>query len=240
MRRPVARRFPLSVRPLVWERATRVLESLLCGVLVAVSVTVAAPRTARACSCEPSDLAARRDAATAVFEGRVRAIAREGSAEVGPARLRVTLEVVQTWKGADAEEVVVMTTTDASACGVPFTVGHSFLVYAASDDTGALVAGLCGGTKPREESDEDVAALGAGVTPVDVQDAPARTRATPPGAGGCASCHVGTARGPTANADGSPMTAASLMTIGALGALAAARRRIRSRRRARAPGELSP
>jgi hypothetical protein len=171
-----------------------------------------------------------------VFEGRVRAIAREGSAEVGPARLAVTLEVVQTWKGADAEEVVVMTMTDSAACGVPFEQGRSYLVFAASDASGALSAGLCGGTKPREESDEDVAALGAGVTPVDVQDAPARARTTSPGAGGCASCHVGAAFAYADTTSG----ASSSLALGLIAALAAARRRTRSRRRARAPRDLSP
>ena len=236
MLRPAARCTPLSVRRPFRERSARLLGSLLLGALVAASAALAAPPAARACSCEPTDLAARSDAATAIFEGRVRAVAREGSAEVGPSRLRVTLEVVQTWKGADAEEVVVTTMTDAAACGVPFEPGRSYLVFAASDGASALSAGLCGGTKPREEADEDVAALGAGVTPVEVEDAPARARTTPPGAGGCASCHIGAASGRART----PTELGALMTVGVLGALAAARRRNRSRRRARAPRDLSP
>jgi hypothetical protein len=236
MLRPAARRFPLSLHHPFWKRATHLLGPLLLGALVAASATLAAPPAACACSCEPTDLAARSDAAAAVFEGRVRAVAREGSAEVGPSRLRVTLEVVQTWKGADAEEIVVTTMTDSAACGVPFEPGRSYLVFAASDGANALSTGLCGGTKPREEADEDVAALGAGVTPVEVQDAPARARTTPPGAGGCASCHIGAASGRARTTTG----LGALMTVGVLGAFAAARRRSRSRRRARAPRDLSP
>ncbi len=193
--------------------------------------TLAAPRAAHACTCEPTDPQTRYTTADAVFEGRVRAIARLGDPEVGPARLAVTFEVVQTWKAADAEQVVVTTPSDEAACGVRFEVGRSWLVYAASDATGALSTGSCSGTQTREEADENVAALGAGVTPVEVQDAPVRARAAAPGAGGCASCTV---------AGASPLSGAPL-ALGLVALLRAARGRSRRRPRARAArGAVSP
>jgi hypothetical protein len=206
-------------------------------VAATVTALLGAPRSARACSCAETDLATRQDAAAAVFEGRVRSIVREGNAEVGPARLRVTLEVVQTWKGADVEEIVVTTMSDSAACGVPFEEGRSYLVFATSDASGAIVVGLCGGTTLREQADADVAALGAGVTPVDVQDAPVQARPAAPGTGGCASCHVG-----NAGSRGSASTPAhATLAFGIVTALAAARRKIRTRRRAGAPQRpLSP
>lgn len=215
-------------------RAPRVFLPLLV-VFVVAGTLLAAPSAARACSCEASDVAAHSDAATAVFEGRVRAISRSGDPEVGPTRLTVTFEVVQTWKGADAEVLVVTTMSDSAACGVPFEEGRSYLVFAASGAEGVLVAGLCGGTTLREQADADVAALGAGVTPVNVQDAPARVRPTAPGVGGCASCHVGAVEA---------RRCARIEWVACLVAvvtLAAARRRTRSRHRARAPRRaLSP
>jgi hypothetical protein len=211
--------------------------STALSVVVAVAALLGAPRAARACSCAETNLAARRDAAAAVFEGRVHAITREGNAEVGPARLRVTLEVVQTWKGADSEEIVVTTMSDSAACGVPFEEGRSYLVFATSDEAGALVAGLCGGTTLREQADGDVAALGAGVTPVEVRDAPVQARPAAPSAGGCASCHVGA----THARDGAATNGVTTLALGVVAALAAARQKSRTCRRAGAPQRpLSP
>lgn len=175
------------------------LASLRLVMLLGVALTAAAllPRPARACTCSPETPEAQLAAATAVFEGRVVSIEREGAPEVGPARLRVTFEVVQTWKAANVERLIVTTASDEAACGVAFEQGRSYLVYAIAGSGGALAAGLCGGTTLRESADATVAALGAGVTPVDITDeAPQASRtATPPGAGGCASCDVG-ARAP--------------------------------------------
>ena len=159
----------------------------------ALAVSTLLPRPAQACTCSNETPEAQFAAATSVFEGRVVAIEREGAPEVGPARLRVTFEVVQTWKAANVERLIVTTATDEAACGVAFAQGRSYVVYAIAGSDGALAAGLCGGTALRESADATVAALGAGVTPVDITDeaAPAPRTATPPGAGGCASCDVG-------------------------------------------------
>ena len=151
------------------------------------------PRPAHACTCSTETPEAQFASATAVFEGRVVSVEREGAPEVGPARLSVTFEVVQTWKAANVERLIVTTATDEAACGIAFEQGRSYLVYAVAGSGGALAAGLCGGTTLRESADATVAALGAGVTPVDITDEapPAPRPATPPGAGGCASCDVG-------------------------------------------------
>lgn len=175
--------YPLRVR------ATASL-SLLVGV---VASTVPAP--ARACSCAhdaPVRLPAHRAFARsdAVFEGRVVDV------EYGPeGDRRATLDVVQQWKGVDHERVVV-TTSERMRCGIPFAVGTSWLVYARriGDE---LTTGSCWRTRPVEEAQEDLAALGAGVVPVDITDAdeveePAPARA--PAHGGCASCAVGASR----------------------------------------------
>lgn len=175
------------------------------------AMALATPAEARACSCVTGTPEAHFAEATAVFEGRVLSIVRVGEPEVGPARLRVTFEVVQTWKAANAERLVVTTASDGAACGVAFLEGQSYLVYATAGTDGALQAGLCGGTTLREDADAIVATLGAGTTPVDVTDEAPRTphRATAPGAGGCASCDVGAhAPSPTA-----PLTLLSTMLL---------------------------
>jgi hypothetical protein len=167
------------------------LTTLFGAALLAAALST--PNEARACSCSAGTPEAHFAAATAVFEGRVVSIARTGDPEVGPGRLEVSLEVVQTWKAANTERLVVTTSTDGAACGVSFEQGRSYLVYASAGSDGRLVAGLCGGTTLREDADAIVATMGAGVTPVDITDeAPATPRRTlAPGAGGCASCDVG-------------------------------------------------
>jgi len=178
-----------------------VLGSPVASMLLAAAFFAATMLTesrAAACSCLPGTPESQLAAATAVFEGRVVSIVRRGDPEVGPARLEVTFEVVQTWKAANVERIIVSTASDSAACGIHFEQGRSYLVYAQAGDGDALVAGLCGGTALREDSNAAVAAMGAGVTPVDVTDeapAAAQPQRTPPGAGGCASCTVG-ARGP--------------------------------------------
>lgn len=135
-----------------------------------------------------------------------------------PGALTVTFEVVRTWKGADAEKFSVVTAGNTAACGFPFEEGETYLVYAtagdhdedgADDDVeGPLPGtGLCSRTKAIPDAGEDLAALGAGVVPVDVSgeresdgtestsddpgdpvDAPAA--GAPKGQGGCRSCQV--------------------------------------------------
>lgn len=127
-----------------------------------------APSTARACSCAQVDVATARQTAAAVFEGRTTQVERlEGAPGVGgDESLRVTLRVVQTWKGADAEEVVVTTAGSGAACGFPFARDTSYLVYA-DEHQGQLRVSLCSRTRAIADAQEDLAELGIGVTPVD-------------------------------------------------------------------------
>jgi hypothetical protein len=111
--------------------------------------------------------------ADAVFEGRVVAVthaASHGDREP-PGALRASVEVVQTWKGADRERVVVTTSASGETCGVELEVGRSYLFFATTSGD-LLVTSLCDGTRPREQTDDDVAELGAGVTPVDIEPGP--------------------------------------------------------------------
>lgn len=194
------------------------LTAVLSGALAAASLLVSGD--AHACSCMTLTDEAHFAAASAVFEGRVVSIVRLGDPDVGPARLAVTFEVVQTWKAANAERVVVNTASDGAACGYGFEQDRSYLVYASAGDDGGLVTGLCSGTTLREDADAAVTSMGAGVTPVDVTDeAPTpATRTTAPGAGGCASCNVGAGRS-------SPEPLLGLVGAAVLGAVATRRRR---------------
>lgn len=155
---------------------------------------------AHACKCaEPEAAAAAAASATAVFEGQVSQIsAPQGDAVV------VELKVARAWKGVTTEQVSVRTRAESAACGYPFQVGTSYLVYAQAEGTGLQVH-HCGRTRPIVEAQEDIVALGMGSTPVATQVPaeadPKNEQANPvtaqserPAAGGCASCNVGEAR----------------------------------------------
>lgn len=152
------------------------------------------PQPAHACSCLVMDLEESIDQAAAIFEGRVVSIEKAEGSEEGPIMLRVTFDVVRSFKGKVPEELTLRTADNSAACGYAFEKGTSYLVYA--HDTGAgLGAGLCSRTQPIEQAGEDLAKLGAGVTPV---DEPKETEAPKPieprkngSRGGCGSCAVG-------------------------------------------------
>lgn len=168
----------------------RICAAVAASLLVCIA---SLPLPAAACSCVQvsPELALREHAA--VFEGRVRSV------EPVPSGLRVTLEVVQQWKGVETEEAVVFTASNSAACGVAFEVETSWLVYADRHADG-WQSGLCSRTRRIEDAEDDLTALGAGVVPVEIgpDDEVEPPRAPPSTQAGCASCTVG-ARGRPGN-----------------------------------------
>jgi len=152
-----------------------------------------APGRAAACSCVALTAEEALAGHDAVFEGRVLELRRSDD----PAGATVAvLEVVQHWKGIEAERVEVSTAAQESMCGVSFEVDTSWMIYAerAGD---ALTTGLCSRTRPMSAADEDRAFLGAGVVPVEVTEEdevepPAEDE--PPARGGCGSCAAAPSR----------------------------------------------
>jgi MYXO-CTERM domain-containing protein len=147
--------------------------------------------SAHACKCRPLSVDEAKADASAIFEGRVTKLADEAPAEgQPPAGKLVTLALVRTWKGLENEETITVRTSESSAsCGYAFELDKSYLVYAQGAPD-ALAVTSCGRTRPMAESNEDLAALGAGITPVKVEPvADAGAPATPPKTktGGCAS-----------------------------------------------------
>jgi len=160
---------------------------------------------AHACKCAPPDDATSAAAsAAAVFEGQV-----TGINTADPQTLVVELKVAQAWKGVSSEQVSVRTPSESAACGYPFQVSESYLVYASTGEGGLRVL-HCSRTRPLAEAKEDIAALGMASVPtaahvpqeVEAQDnlKPGQANAVTaqqerPAAGGCASCSVGGAAG---------------------------------------------
>ena len=94
----------------------------------------------------------------------------------------VHLGVQRSWKGA-AEHAVVRTQGQRTACGYPFEVGHTYLVFAYRGEDGTLWASACGRTRPSDEAVADRALL-------DAQVVVATKALLEPPRAGCAGCAV--------------------------------------------------
>lgn len=129
--------------------------------LLLVSAALAAapcePAAAR-CSClpppPPREALARADA---VFAGTVLSV-EERRGEGGMATLAVRIAPTRRWKGAAADTVTVHTPDNSAACGVAFTPGEAYLVYASGADE--LGVNLCSRTRPLAGAEDEVEALG--------------------------------------------------------------------------------
>ncbi|UJR84237.1 hypothetical protein [Sandaracinus amylolyticus] len=155
--------------------------------LIASTCILGAVSRAHACSCVETPFEQLAAEADAIFEGRVASIEPAGEMHV-----RVRLDVVQTWREANAEHVEVRTASQSAACGVPFEVGRSYLVLAERVN-GEWTASLCGGTRAMEDADDERLSLGSGVIPVDIEDdetSEQRPQTLPPRSGGCAGCAI--------------------------------------------------
>ena len=159
--------------------------------LAAVALGALAPARARACSCMQQTQRDAYEQAVAVFEGHVLEV-KASESDPATGNVTVRMKVVQSWKGAESEEVVLGTAANSAMCGYAFAPGQSYLVYASAHE-GKLEVSLCSRTQPSAQAVEDMGALGLGSTPVDpsadphTPPAPAATN-EPPARGGCASC----------------------------------------------------
>lgn len=134
---------------------------VLLALLFLVAADALGAARARACSCvelSPEDALQQADA---VFEGRVESFVAHNMTE------RATIHVTQAWKGVDTVEVIVEGPAQTSMCGVGFSAGGTYFVYANLED-GVLRTNMCMRTRAADHADEDRAAHGAGVVPVAV------------------------------------------------------------------------
>ena len=104
---------------------------------------------ARACSCMKLTPAEGLSSSDAVFSGEVTQIEKNEATRFGG--LEVTLRVKEVWKGAPAEEIKVHTAGNSAACGYPFAVGTTYLVYALNDEADPMRVSLCSRTAPHRE-----------------------------------------------------------------------------------------
>lgn len=133
---------------------------MLRTLVIAIVVLVLSTRVAHACPCAAEGPpCAEYWKASAVFRGRVEAIDRAGSASDDPLRSRtVTFTVLEPFSGVNGRSTIQITTPGSSAaCGLNFTVGHEYVVYASADPSGTLGTTSCSRTAAIEHAAGDLA-----------------------------------------------------------------------------------
>lgn len=110
------------------------------------------------CKAEPASrqIARLRKQSTAIFVGKAKDVTKEMSAS-GRIAYRAVLEVEQSWKGAETEEITVFTD---GGCMAWFEVGRTYLIYALKDDAGKLQTNICMRTGLVKYFAEDIKRLG--------------------------------------------------------------------------------
>ncbi|PIC62697.1 hypothetical protein CSV79_15735 [Sporosarcina sp. P13] len=140
------------------KKRVRVLPFLLM-VLVVMNFK---PIPTAACSCviaPPADVAL--SEATAVFSGEVVEV-KKSNRDDGKT---IHFNVREIWKGIDSPTISVFTGNDSASCGIDFTVGKEYLVYAhtmESNGKSILSTTLCDRTAELANAADDIALIGEG------------------------------------------------------------------------------
>ena len=133
--------------------------------LIVFLVVYVKPIPAMACSCvisPPADVAL--SEATAVFSGEVVEVnkSKDGNGKT------IHFNVQEVWKGIDSTTISVFTGNDSASCGIDFTVGKAYLVYAHTTDSDGkdiLSTTLCDRTTELTNATDDLALIGEGQLP---------------------------------------------------------------------------
>ena len=84
---------------------------------------------------------------------------------MSPRPATATLRVSDVWKGPERETLEVSTSSQETACGVPFEEGREYLVYAYGEQ--GLETDICSQTRPLSEAGTDLAVLANSEKPKD-------------------------------------------------------------------------
>lgn len=74
--------------------------------------------------------------------------------------LLVKIRVESNWKGAEGNEIVIVTGKGDGDCGYSFTVGQKYLIYAYQTSNSQLSTNICQRTALLSDAEKDVAILG--------------------------------------------------------------------------------
>jgi len=105
-----------------------------------------------ACSCiGPNPACSAYWTTPVVFLGSVVKIDAPPATPSSIADYLVYFDVTKSYRGTSDQQAVIHTAVQGSACGVPFEKGHTYLVYAYTNDNGSISTGRC--TRTHEVTD---------------------------------------------------------------------------------------
>jgi len=160
--------------------SSRPLAALASFVLAVLGFVFLIPDCAFACSCailgnQKEIVESGLSSSDAVFSGEVVDFEKSPSDTtmmegtmftiMSPRPATATLRVSDVWKGPERETLEVSTSSQETACGVPFEEGREYLVYAYGGQ--GLETDLCSQTKPLSEAGTDLAVLANSEKPKD-------------------------------------------------------------------------
>ncbi|MCZ8516360.1 hypothetical protein O9H85_29010 [Paenibacillus filicis] len=139
------------------------------ALLLPLTFVLIQPSPCEACSCATPALDQAAARSEAVFIGKALEVKwvpdpYDTSGALGY-KNAVRFEVERTFKGADTTQIIVGAGTGEAACGIDFTAGESYLVFAYETENHELVTRLCSRTRAVQLAADDLNALGSGHAP---------------------------------------------------------------------------
>lgn len=144
---------------------------VLLSCLILSIMTIILPSAVFACSCvEPLSVEEQMSHSETVFVGRVLEVGASKEAYANTKAVR--FEVSEIWKGAEESQIIIYTGSGGGDCGISFTEGTEYLVYAQRStmygDKELLVTIICDRTRPLIQAKEDLTVLGEGKEPTNI------------------------------------------------------------------------
>jgi len=142
---------------------------LFAFIFVFIFIIGSFPSITSACSCaELPSVKDEFERSKAVFSGKVVAI-KEKRSFTGYTTQSVLFDVTSTWKGVDQSQMIITTGQGGGDCGIDFTEGEEYLVYANDSNmygAESLVTIICDRTDALSSLQEDLEVLGEGQPPI--------------------------------------------------------------------------
>lgn len=142
---------------------------LILFLLTCASTLTLKPRATFACSCLKEQTVQHEfSRSKTVFSGKV--IDVKTTKFSNPNYKKVLFEVSKTWKGINSSQVIIKTGQGDGDCGINFTKGDKYLVYARDSkmyggNSQSLTTTMCDSTKELSLAQKDLTILGEGKKP---------------------------------------------------------------------------
>lgn len=132
------------------------MKKVFCTIMICIAVILAIQNTqsASACQCVTKSLEEKFNDSDFIFSARILNITKNTETED-----YVLFGIDRAWKGLEQDTYFSFNPSTDAACGFSFKVSEDYLVYSYKKGDNPYT-GVCTGTKPLSEADEDLKSLG--------------------------------------------------------------------------------